>query len=527
MPILHLVGDLKHCHDTKELTPGEAYVARFKNPCNGYRTDLWMAIILRANSQPGNRLYGRPKGAKPESGSWNTPLSERVYPVYLPGRNTYRYLAVHDLFVLEANVPLLFSQGSKHEGAAIFRDLHRIAQKNPGLEFWEQMADKETQAKGRRGRELSLVLPDDFDHVLGNITDPENTKDEDDRVFSPSLTQVEAVASDTKPPRAALTKTPPVMSQPLSSSETKDDSAATTAIPLGFPGESSSFLSYVRGQSLAVESSLIDHQLRETFGTLKSSGEIQIKIEDGSIPLTEEEKDSVFDISLRQALENIFLEKPGSVELLAIFTDTVAVQKRPESQQIQSFLKTGEFVPRLVQVNHPSRILSGPDGKSSANEAKEAQVGDCYGFGRRYQLEGVNNSDDLCKHILALGRLYQQARRFGLGALTGMITLKLQVAWNSYPGLCQLEPLLGVVEMAFKDKISDTQDNLQAWLIKFVADILDLIYYSYSNQFWKVMNGNPPLQRILFEHRLKLVQVAPEKYTDPRVLLRMRGIGQI
>lgn len=89
MPIQqYLTSGLKHCHEARELLPGEAYVVRFKNPMREYKTDIWMGIIFPVNDSPGSRLHRRPKGAKPENGPWTTPLSERVYPVYMPGRNS-------------------------------------------------------------------------------------------------------------------------------------------------------------------------------------------------------------------------------------------------------------------------------------------------------------------------------------------------------------------------------------------------------------------------------------------------------
>lgn len=341
------------------------------------------------------------------------------------------------------------------------------------------------------------------------------------------------------------------LSSPFSfgSTERGSGSSSGAPVPLNFPGESSSFLSYVRGQSgrsldtdmnhtmslsrihssagkaQEIESSPVPLRLRDPFA-LGVPGETRLKVEDSNKVASVEER-RVFDLPLRQALENIFLQKPDSAELLAIFTDTVAIQGHRGSEQIQSFLTTGEFIPRLVQVNNPTRIMSAAEGNESACQADVVQVGDCHGFGRIYQLQGINNSDDLCQHILALGRLYQQARRFGLAALTSMIAMKLQVAWNSYPGLCQLEPLLAVVDMAFKDCPDNKQDHLQVWLINFIADTLDLIYYSYSDRFWEVMHGKSSLQRIIFETRSKIVQQTPDKYTDPRVLLRSRRIGQV
>lgn len=274
-----------------------------------------------------------------------------------------------------------------------------------------------------------------------------------------------------------------------------------------------------------METSTIPLRIRDVYA-LGGPNEVKIKTEKTDSPTRAEEKPKVFDMPFKQVLENIFLQKPESGELLAIFTDTVRIQGCQESEHIKSFLTTGEFVPRLVQVNDPARIISAVEGSQTNHQIGEIQIGDCYGFGRKYQLQGINNSNDLCRHILALGRLSQQARRFGLASLMSMITMKLQVAWNSYPGLCQLEPLLGVVDMAFHD-CHEGQDQLQVWLIQFIADTLDLIYYSYSDRFWEIMQGKGSLQRTIFEARSKMVQETPGKYTDPRVLLHSRGIGQV
>lgn len=85
-----LTAGLKHVTQLSELQPGEAYVARFKNALKHYRTDIWIGVIMPEGFEPGRGLSRRPKGSKPtgEGSVWTTPLSERVYPIFLPGRNS-------------------------------------------------------------------------------------------------------------------------------------------------------------------------------------------------------------------------------------------------------------------------------------------------------------------------------------------------------------------------------------------------------------------------------------------------------
>ena len=92
--------------------------------------------------------------------------------VHLADNTASRWAHVHDLFELEKRLPSTFSGNSDREDAEVFRDLHKIAHKNPGSQFWENMANKEAHAKGKRSRILSLVLPDGFENMLQEDQDP-------------------------------------------------------------------------------------------------------------------------------------------------------------------------------------------------------------------------------------------------------------------------------------------------------------------------------------------------------------------
>lgn len=68
--------------------------------------------------------------------------------------------------MLEKQPPPCYADASDREGAEVFREIHKIARKNPGLPFWEKMAEEETITKGKRSRTLELIIPDGFQYVL-------------------------------------------------------------------------------------------------------------------------------------------------------------------------------------------------------------------------------------------------------------------------------------------------------------------------------------------------------------------------
>lgn len=445
----------------------------------------------------------------------------------------------------------------------MFRQIHKIARKKPGLLFWEKMAEEETHTKGKRSRTLELIIPDGFQDALeegqeedGYVASHENTEEYvpvSNRLergpSTPANERTSTGAIDLEGDEVMQSSSSSAHDRPTTSSRPSGTSevgnlalAIRNQVPVSFPGENSSFLSYVTRGELGQPSDtnqasgssdritafpLFTPRHRGSLGSTGASGTIRTKTEDDSQPEPDNERTGIFDLTLRDALEYIFLQKDEAADILAVFNDSVLVQNRPESEQIKSFITSGEFVPRIVQVNDPTRNTNAADGNEPSGDSADLQVGDRHGFGRRYQLQGINNSDDLGKHIISLGHLYRQARRFNLVALINMITLKLQVAWNSYPGLSQLEPLLEVVSMAFQNNSDDNKDQLQAWLISFMADTLDLIYFACSGRFWEVMQGNSALQRAVFAARSDIVAKNPEKYSDARVLIRSRGIDRV
>jgi hypothetical protein len=226
-------------------------------------------------------------------------------------------------------------------------------------------------------------------------------------------------------------------------------------------------------------------------------------------------QDVLFDKTwtLAGMVQHILLKKENSKELLAIFRDVSTVEE-PELGKLMSFLKTQEFNPQLLKVSFSRQ--------SNSTDDEEFEIGDCLGIDRQFQLHGVRNSADLHEEIVRLGRLYPYARRLNMIDLVEKIAFKLQAAWNSYPGLSQLEPLLEVAAMVFRD--STRRDHLQDWLIKFIADTLDLIYYQCPRRYWALMRDGSGLFNSVTQMRSEANRKNPERYANPRDQLRKRGI---
>ncbi|CEJ56144.1 hypothetical protein PMG11_02365 [Penicillium brasilianum] len=512
-----LITGLKHVSPLKELNPGDTE--------RNYNTDIWIAVLLPDDFKVAFGLHRPPKGTKPASGDWTTDLDKRVYPTYLPGRNLYRWVPVTDLFVLTNKLPHVFIQKIpgryREKDAKLYGILLEIIAKEPGLDFWQSMSRKESMIKGTRGKTLDLVLPDGFEGILEGISLPGDDDSEDNGSDSSDTDdQPELAEADEEPPRKM-----PAVTNSLSSSKTlvgPSRQREKSARPLTFPGEKTPFPSFHVGRSELAGSSEVE---QSTSLSAKAKTQVGGK---GTQPKMEEEpiegvttalskrQKLLFEMpwTLAAMIEHVLLEKENSQGLLAVFRD-VSTVKEPELGKLISFLKTQEFTPHLLKT--PLIRQGNPE------EVEDCEIGDCIGIHRQFQLHGVTNSADLHKQIVQLGKLYSYARRLNMVDLVEKITFKLQVAWNSYPGLSQLEPLLDVTAIAFKDSTSTTR--LQDWVVNFIADTLNLIYYQCPNRYWALMRDLPDLYNSVTRMRSELNRKSPERYANPRDQIRQRGIN--
>ncbi|KAJ6166892.1 hypothetical protein N7470_002339 [Penicillium chermesinum] len=453
-----LVAGLRKATLTRELQPGEAYLVRFKNSCRGYKTDIWLGIIM-PEPYAAEHLNRRPQEAKSTDGIWSVKPAERTYPLYMPGRNSYRWANVHDIFQLEEALPRIFSDDSGREGTDVFKKLHRIANGKPACHFWELMADLEVQTKGKRSRELSLVLPEGCEALVNS--------DEDQQ-------QEEGSEPDEHPQQRL--QPPSHLSPHLATRPPKQQSTWFTT-DVSFKAEA----------------------------TAHSSAQ---------------QPSTVFTMNLMTVIESFILQKEVADEVFAIFEATVSLRE-PELGKLRSFLASKEFTPRLIQP-----IVTTREAQDDIEDIvfADTSIGDILRIGRSYELKDVADAEDLSVEIISLGNLYAQARRYNMRELIADITLKLQVAWNSYPGLSQLGFLLEVTSLAFEEDIQPPYNGLQEWLLNFMADAFDLFTYACSEPFWQVLHADDGLKEAVFTRRADNMKESPTRYIDIPALLRSRGI---
>ncbi|KAJ5647999.1 hypothetical protein N7490_004371 [Penicillium lividum] len=504
-------------NSTNELLPGEVFIIRFKNPCRDYRTDIWLGVILTEKFGPGKNFHGRAKGAKNPDGTWDNTLNEHVYPIYMPGRNSYRWSHVKDIFKLQDHVPPVFGYSSVREEAAIFRKLQIIALMSLDNHFWESMAEKESVVKGKRSRIVSLILPDGYENIFLDVKD----------IREGSVTRQSSGYRSGSVARDAHFSLPQPSRVKAGDGTGKGKGRADGALFLSFPGESSSF-SYSTSPSSDARKfdrsdSMMSGQQTPIFS--KERKRTQPKIEDaGEIVRTSTD---ILQLSIQAGIKAWILGTPGAEEVEALFSHMIDFPSRPEYVQLRSFYLTQEFKPRLVQVNTPSDG-SNTSGSEGVEEPIDYKVGDIKGIGRHWQLQDIRCPDDLCAVIISLGNLYLYARRLNINPLIRMITFKLQVAWNSYPGLCQLESLLDITSMVYRDgSLNESGDELEEWIPKFIADTQDLMLLACSVKYQAVMRELPELYTAVSDLRVKLMSEFPGKYTDQRCLLESRGIDQL
>jgi hypothetical protein len=383
------------------------------------------------------------------------------------------------------------------------------------MEFWLGMAKTESLVKGKRNKRLGLILPDGFDEITEGIsTSSDANLDEENKYSSSSM--------DDESGAAELEGEPPGKVQALTSSFSASRALAESSDQnrekprsLAFPGENKPFPSFHAGSSPLGKRKSAPETRKTPVPAQDSPTKMEKEPAEGMNNALVDLQNTLFERSwtLSTMIEHILLEKESSQALLAILRDVSTIQE-PESGKLVSFLKSSEFSPQLLRISNTRQSTSG--------EVGEFEIGDCLGIHRQFQLHGVANSADLHEQIVQFGGLYYYARRLNLVDLVEKITFKLQAAWNSYPGLSQLEPLLDVTEMAFKD--STWTDHLQDWLIKFIADTQDLIYYQCPQRYWAIMRERNDLYNSVTQMRSEYNRKNPDRYANPRDQIRQRGI---
>ncbi|OQE16080.1 hypothetical protein PENFLA_c029G07829 [Penicillium flavigenum] len=562
-PRTYLTTGLRHLGKPRPLEPGETFVVRYKNSLRQYKSDVWIGVVLPEKFGPSRHINRRPVGAQPVEGAWMTHLKDRMYSMYLPGRNMYKWVGLQDLFILNEKTINVLRRAQREPDAKIWDDLMEIIRTEPGLEFWKNMSLQKLGAKGKRGKELRVVLPSGHEDMVscaesdaesepeeedgdGDDNEEEDKKApsnhvEPDTDAAPSSNEQTTIRSfsDPRAPQSVQFR------QTLGSlQDVKPAISASESIPFA-DRESSSFS---KTQQFHPCPPLVPPPSSSSPPTSSTTNTPQTTMTQNMVPKVENDTSasgriadvptqqpvqefSIFDLTLSQALKHVFLNQPQTAKITDVFLGALALEKQAEHLQIREYLADGEFPPRLITLKNSGFSHPTPFPALDSNSSTTYRlVGDQMGIGQNFKLNGVSNSLDLENAIIVLGRVYLQARRFGLMDLVYRITFKLQVAWNCYPELYQSKPLLAVASLAFTGRrVFDEADcdYLQSWLIHFIAEASDLLTYNASEQFWSLLREHPKLQEKVLNLRTVAHVHNPELYGNTRALLESRGLGNI
>ncbi|KGO70590.1 hypothetical protein PITC_051840 [Penicillium italicum] len=565
-PRTYLTTGLRHLGKPRPLEPGETFVVRFKNSLRQYKSDVWIGVVLPEKFGPTRHVNRRPVGAQPTEGAWVTHLKDRMYSMYLPGRNMYKWVGLQDLFILNEKTINVLRRAQRDPDAKIWDDLMEIIRTEPGLEFWKDMSLQELGAKGKRGKELRLVLPSGHEDLVScgeSLSDSEFEDEDEDEADAKDENQetpsdhVEPTTTDVAPASSNQQATIRSFSDPRSTQGVQfrrtlgvfRDVNPTASVSESSPfadGESSG-LGMTRQfhpcppMMPPTSSSLPTSSTTITPPTMMTQNPVPKVENDTSASASFNGADvasqqpipefSIYDFTLSQTLKHVFLNQPEAAKITDVFLGAIALERQPERLQIREYLADGEFPPRLITLKNSGFSHPTPFPALDSNNGTTFRlVGDQMGIGQNFKLNGVSNSLDLENAILVLGRVYLQARRFGLMDLVYRIAFKLQVAWNCYPELYQSKPILEVASIAFAGCSEFDEANcdyLQSWLIHFIAEASDLLTYNASEQFWSLLRAHPKLQDKVLNLRTLAHVHNPELYGNTRALLESRGLGNL
>ncbi|KAJ5625749.1 hypothetical protein N7510_002058 [Penicillium lagena] len=532
-----------------ELEVGDTYLVRFKKP----NKLIWIGVIIPEEVGPRRHTGKRPVGATPTNdGEWTTSGRARKYSVYLPGCNTYRWIGTDDMFTIEARPPSMKAELSDKPVAKLFRSILAIVKQKPSLQFWLDMIKVERKEKGDLvTTDLKLCVPTGYNIVLGegdcSASKPlhPNKRTLGELSAQEPLSKVQASSNSFSTSRAltALNR------DEFSGSAEQDDSLFVS------PGTGAGTMNAIVANTdmitdpngdMSTQTSATVHGFYEagepTIDGLQTppvnplspeaSMEVEVEVEAPNQPHREsirikpnplmEIREYIFGTPVQDLVKTAFSNEFEILQNIEFVQAIVEMTHGPQGAFIRSFFETDDFCPRLILKNSEANA-----GDSDIDDEEQAtlRIGDVRLIGTRYKLEDVYSDNVLHEHIIALGELYIHARRLRLDALIDKIVLKLQVAWNSYQGLSMLEDLLAVARGVFDaGNVSDSFDGMQNWVVAFLADIMLLFLYKYGAEFNRAMNGCPLLRNAVFEKYAKKLRESPERYANPLVWLRSRGV---
>ncbi|CAG8099928.1 unnamed protein product [Penicillium salamii] len=552
----HLTKGLRHILRPRLLKSGEAFVIRYKNPLRNHKTDVWIGVILPHMFGPESHSKRRPPFAQPEEGDWTKHPKDRVYSVYLPGRNMYRWVGFNDMFILDEWTFNVMRKMGRQDESKVWDDLVEIMGTKPDMSFWKEMSLQEVGTKGKRGREVYIVMP----YKDGEGHDAEEEEEEEgsggeagshslkselgDMEESPSKVQATKKSFSASRKSYKPSGSPNIqgiggrgMSEvPQSEKNIKSETDDTAQQPRVLQPRRQTGSRLLINQDPASRS--LSSALSSTTKSFHPGSVVSRLTLDCNVPMVAGESSPSPGSPSPTAKDHYtkidrVLQQVINDDVSWAFHQHLEFQKQPEFRDLRTWVIHETYRPH-VELPDPTedpQDLPEYSALTTANGETVIRVlGDILNLNQEYRLRGFRDPKTRQEGIVSLGIIYQHIKSLvtrdqNMQKLVSTIARKLQIAWNSYAGISLCQPLLNIAFVAFGDGYDhERPDLIQQWFFKFFAQTFAFFYHDCHEKFLEFLRADEAVQKQIFDLRAEFNRRQPIMNEDIRVLLMTRRI---
>lgn len=485
-------------------------------------------------------------------------------------------------------------RNGRHEESKVWESLLELIRSKPDVMFWQDMALHEIGTKGKRGREVRIVMPHEAEDEDGSSED-EDEEDSEDESMSIVQKRPDLQGSNTGPRKVQATSSSFPQSRNGSmelnertNSQTNSSAGVSEAMngrsnPL-FKGEDeeSKAMVYQRAPTSSLahrqhpqlrdpqapnpgapikrdpfsppSTSLLDSPSKLSKMPESIEQVIQARIDRHRLvsffiycsqlliycftrfPTTGSRENSTparLQMVQRQVLTMVSL----SVQDIDHYNDLFKLRGKPAMDDLRTWLEDKVFRPSIetpqpgvMDPNLPQTLPM----KDSNGVITHRVLGDRLGLGLSKRLLNFHDPQVLGEGMRSLTVLYSYAKVYAssvaeMSDLCREIAQKLQIAWNCYRGLEQCQYLIELAQVAFRPQysISNSLDDVQGWLITFIAETTQLFAHACPGELNVFLRSRPMLYQEILDLKKEMCVRQPELFMDLRILLRSRGISDL
>ncbi|KAJ5330020.1 hypothetical protein N7452_010410 [Penicillium brevicompactum] len=468
-------------------------------------------------------------------------------------------------------------RNGRHEESKVWDSLLELIRSKPDVMFWQDMALHEIGTKGKRGREVRIVMPHEAE-------DEDGSSEDEDEEYS----EEESLPIVQKRPDLQDSNTGPRKVQATSSSfshsrngsmelneQTNSQTNSSAGVAETMNGRSNPFFKGEDEESKAMvyqrapTSSLAHRQhpqlpdpqapnprapiKRDPFSPLSNSLSnsplkftkmsesieqgIQARIDRHRFPTTGSRSENSSPARLQMVQRQVLAIVSLSVQDVDHYNDLFKLRGKPAMDDLRTWLEDKVFRPSIetpepgvMDPNLPQTLPM----KDSNGVITHRVLGDRLGLGLTKRLLNFHDPQVLGEGMRSLTVLYSYAKVYAssvaeMSDLCREIAQKLQIAWNCYRGLEQCQYLIELAQVAFRPQysISNSLDEVQGWLITFIAETTQLFAHACPGELNNFLRSRPMLYQEILDLKKEMCVRQPELFMDLRILLRSRGISDL